>query len=109
MNNRNLGRPNDKENDSAKRLGLILKDLIDNQIQPNQKIYEFVAQIWEELLPVELVQHCEVSGLSGGQLKILVNSPCYMYELSLCSSKLLAELQRRCPQARLKEIKFAIG
>jgi hypothetical protein len=109
MNSRKLDQPNGKGGDSATRLGVILKEFIDNRIQPNQQIAESVAQMWEELLPVELAQHCEITGLSVGQLKILVNSPCYMYELSLCSSKLLAELQRRCPQARLKEIKFAIG
>jgi hypothetical protein len=32
-----------------------------------------------------------------------------MYELQLLSSDLLKELDRQCPQARIQEIKFAVG
>jgi hypothetical protein len=109
MKSRNLNGQNGEVNESITRLGVILKEFVDSRIQPNHKIFEFIVQILEDLLPVELMQQCKVSSISGGQLKILVSSPCYMYELSLCSSNLLAELQQRCPQARLKEIKFAIG
>jgi hypothetical protein len=109
MNKRKLDKPNGKGNESVARLGVILKGFIYERIQPNKQIFDSIIEALKELLPVELAQQCRVSGISGGQLKILVNSPCYMYELSLCSLELLAELQRRCPQVRLKEIKFAIG
>jgi len=32
-----------------------------------------------------------------------------MYELRLCSSELLNEVQQRCPRAGIKKIKFVIS
>jgi predicted nucleic acid-binding Zn ribbon protein len=102
-------RPSRAYCDSTVKLGVILQQLMAKRLKPSQQINESVAQAWFKLLPKQLAQHCEVSSLSGGQLKVLVDSPIYMYELNLCGPELLSELQKRCPQARLKEIKFAIG
>ncbi|MHC4494517.1 MAG: hypothetical protein ACYSYM_01700 [Planctomycetota bacterium] len=38
-----------------------------------------------------------------------VDSSSYMYELQLCSSELLEELQQQCPKARLTRIKFTVA
>jgi predicted nucleic acid-binding Zn ribbon protein len=95
--------------DSAIKLGVALQELIAKQLQQRRQITESVEYAWSELLPGHLAQHCKVSELKAGQLKVAVDSPCYIYELNLCSSGLLSELQKRSPQARIKEIKFAIG
>jgi predicted nucleic acid-binding Zn ribbon protein len=78
-------------------------------VSPRRARFAPVAELWSRLLPEELSRHCQLADMSGGQLKVLVDSPSYMHELRLCSSELLGELQRRCPQARLKTIRFAIG
>ncbi|MCK4292545.1 MAG: DUF721 domain-containing protein [Planctomycetes bacterium] len=93
----------------AVRLGEVAQRVMAEQISPRQSRFGAVAQIWSEVLPGELCRHCEVVDVSGGQLKIRVDSPSYMYELQLCSSELLEEMQRQCPQARLKMIKFLVG
>ena len=79
------------------------------QVAPKQIKYGAVAEIWSQLLPEELCKHCEIIGISGGKLRVKVDSPAYKYELQLCSSELLKELQQQCPKARLTEIKFVFA
>jgi len=79
------------------------------QISPRQNRFGVVAELWSRLLPGELRRHCDIVDISGGQLKVQVDSPSYMYELQLCSSELLKELQQQCPRARLTKIKFVVA
>jgi predicted nucleic acid-binding Zn ribbon protein len=94
---------------SAVSLGDVLSELIENQIAPQQSRFGLLAEAWSQLLPAELCRHCRIVDISNGRLKVLADSPSYMYELQLLSCELLKELARRCPRARIKEIKLAIG
>lgn len=91
------------------RLGDVTKQLMDNRISPQQARFGPIAELWNRLLPEELHRHCKIAGISGGQLNVLVDLPAYMFELQLCSSELLSELQRQCPRANIKKIKFVVG
>ncbi len=82
---------------------------MDRQISPRQAVFSNVADTWSQMLPAELGEHCEIVDISGGLLKVRVDSPSYMYELQLCSSELLEELRQHCPKARLTKIKFVIA
>jgi hypothetical protein len=82
---------------------------MENRISPQQARFGPIARLWNQLLPDELHRHCKIDGISGGRLKVLVDSPAYLYELQLCSSELLGELQRQCPRAQIKKIKFVVG
>ncbi len=95
--------------DRTVRLGDVAKELMDNRISPQQARFAPIAELWNQLLPDELRRHCKIAGISGGQLKVLVDSPSYMYELRLCGSDLLGELQRQCPRAHIKNIQFVVG
>jgi len=90
-------------------LGDVLSGLIENQVSPQQARFGLITEAWSQLLPTELCQHCRIIDISGGRLKVLADSPSYMYELQLLSCELLKELARRCPRARIKEIKFTVG
>ena len=79
------------------------------QVASKQIKYGAVVEIWNQLLPEELCRHCEIVGISGGKLRVKVDSPAYNYELQLCSSELLKELQQQCPKARLTEIKIVFS
>jgi predicted nucleic acid-binding Zn ribbon protein len=68
-----------------------------------------VSDAWGRLLPEQLGQHSRIAGLSGGQLKVLADSPAYVYELTLCSAELVGELQRMVPAARIQKIKVTLG
>jgi predicted nucleic acid-binding Zn ribbon protein len=95
--------------DRATRLGDILSELMENRISPQQARFGTLAELWGELLPAELRWHCKLADISGGQLKVVVDSPSYANELRWCSSELLDELQRQFPRAKIKGIKFVVG
>jgi hypothetical protein len=87
----------------------MLEQIMAERIAPQQARFGGVGEAWSEIVPQELFEHCEIVDLTGGELKVKVDSPAYMYELQLCSSELLEELRRQCPRARLKGIKFIAG
>lgn len=91
------------------RLGDVLCGLIEDRVSPQQIRFGLITEAWSQLLPTELYQHCRIVDISNGRLKVLADSPSYMYELQLLSCELLKELAQRCPRARIKEIKFAVG
>lgn len=93
----------------AASLGQVARQLMDNRISPQQARFSQVAEVWSRLLPEELCGHCEIIDISGGQLTVQVDSSSYKYELQLCSSELLEELQWQSPKARLTKIKFVVG
>ena len=93
----------------AASLGQVAQQLMDKRISPQQARFSQVADLWSRLLPGELYGHCEIIDISGGQLTVQVDSPSYMYELKLCSSELLDELQRQCPRVRLTKIKLVVA
>jgi len=95
--------------DRTVRLGQVVQELMDKQVSPRQARFGSVAEVWSQLLPPELARHCEMIDISGGQLKVQADSPSYLYELQLCSSELLKELQQRCPKVRLTKIKFVVA
>jgi len=95
--------------DRAVRLGDVAKELMENRISPQQARFGPISELWSQLLPDELRRHCKIAGISGSQLRVLVDLPAYMYELQLCSSELLSELQRQCPRAHIKKIKLVVG
>lgn len=95
--------------DNTVNLGGVLNGFIENHVLPQQTRFGLIAEAWSQLLPAELCQHCRIAGVSGGKLRVIVDSPSYMYELQLLSCELLKELALECPQARIQEIKFTVG
>lgn len=98
-----------RRNGGAVRLSETLQTVLTEQIRPLQAKFGELADVWSEVVPKELCEHCKIVDAACGQLKVCVDSPAYMYELQLCSSELIKELQRQCPRARLKRIKFVLG
>lgn len=63
-----------------------------------------VREALERLLPPPLRERCRLGEISGGCIKLVVDSASYMYELQLCKAELLEELRRVCPGAGLRRI-----
>ena len=93
----------------AVKLGDILTKLMDKRLSPRQAKFEAITELWQQLLPANLCQHCKIVDMSNAELKVSVDSPSYANELRWCSSELLEQLQQRCPRARIKKIKFTVG
>ncbi|MBN1804715.1 MAG: DUF721 domain-containing protein [Sedimentisphaerales bacterium] len=98
-----------KIRNSTTQLFDVAQKFLTEQVSPKQKKFGELAEIWSQLLPEELCRHCEIVGISGGKLKVGIDSPAYKYEIQLCSAELLKELQQHCPKARLTEIKFVLS
>lgn len=95
--------------DRTVRLGDTLNQLLERRITPQQIRFAPIARLWRQLLPAELSSRCEIIDLSGGQLTVRVESPSVKFELQLCGPKLLEQLQKQCPRARVKRIRFVLG
>lgn len=63
-----------------------------------------IVDAWEGLLPKELSEHCNISEISGGTLKLEVDTGTYMHELKLMSAELIEHLRRACPRCGIKKI-----
>jgi hypothetical protein len=98
-----------KKFDRTSKMGDVVQTFVTRWVSPRQARFGAVVEVWSQLIPAELHKHCEIVDVSGGQLKVRVDSPSYRYELQLCGSELLEELQQQCPKARLTEIKFVIA
>ena len=93
----------------ATRLDQAVQELVQEHVLPRQARFSRVMEVWERLLPESLAAHCEIVDITAGQLDVQVDSPSYLYELQLCSSELLDELQQQCPRVRLTKIRFIMA
>ncbi len=93
----------------AVRLGDITNNLMKKYISPRWDSFRRITSGWESVsseLPDELVRHCRIAGISGGQITIAVDMPSYRYEMQLRSPELLRCLQQQCPADHIKKIKL---
>ena len=98
-----------KKFDTTAKVGDLAQMFVNKWVSPRQARFGAILEVWSRLIPAELSKHCEIVDVDSGKLKVSVDSPSYKYELQLCSSELLKELQQQCPRARLTEIKFVIA
>lgn len=98
-----------KKFDRTAKVGDVAQMFVTKWVSPRQARFSAVIEVWSQLIPAELSKHCEIVDVDSGKLKVRVDSPSYKYELQLCSSELLKELQQQCPRVRLTEIKFVIA
>ena len=68
-----------------------------------------VAEAWDMILPMNLREHCWIGSITGGSVKVVVDTASYMYELQLCKDELLLELQRLCPRAGLRRMQVGMA
>ena len=98
-----------KDKKTAVKLGDTIEEFMESKALPQWTKYNSIVELWNQMLPDELSRHCRIVDISGGRLKVLADSPSYMYELNLLSKNIIFELQRRCPRHQIQQIKIAIG
>ena len=97
------------QKDKSDRLGEVFAEYITRHITPQQGQLEQLSKVWARIITAQLRRHCAITQLSGGQLKVQVDSPSHLYRLRLLTSELLDELSRCSPRVPVKKIKFSIG
>jgi len=63
-----------------------------------------VVDVWREILPEQFYDHCELTGIEAGVLRLEVDPGPYMHELQVSSGMLLEQLQQRCPRAGIRQL-----
>jgi hypothetical protein len=91
------------------RLGTLLDDYIRDEVSPKYRQFSSVEQAWRQVVPDELAAHCWCDGISSGQLKIVIDSPAYMYKLQMISAELIEKLGQICRRPRIRTLKFVPG
>jgi hypothetical protein len=78
-------------------------------LRPLHERYDSLAQVWDDLLPDNLRDHCRLGSLADGSIKVFADESSYLCELQWCRSDLLRQLQRLCPTAKVRRIEVAMG
>ena len=102
----NRKKPKDR---SPALLGPILEQYVTEQVSPKYRQFSSVDQAWRQVVPDELAAHCRCESLSAGQLKVIVDSPAYMYKMQLISADLIEKLSELCRRPTIRKIKFVPG
>jgi hypothetical protein len=98
-----------KKQDPTTKLGDVIKQFVESNIEPKHKKSSPLMELWNKILPEEQRRHCKIDSISGGLMKVKVDSPSYLSELQWSSGDLLAKIKEQCPAARIKKIKFTVG
>lgn len=96
-----------KRNEAVKLSDCLGK--IKEEIKPINRRFAAVEDVWNRVLPQELRSHSRIDDITGGRLKIKVDSPAYTYMLRMRATDILGELAQSCPAAKIKEIIFVLG
>lgn len=92
----------------ATRLGLCTKAYLDEQDARLQRNCS-VVDIWRQVLPTTLHEHCRLAGIAGGVLRVVAEPGPYMHEMRMVSGELLEHIQNRCRGAGIKKIVVVAG
>ncbi len=88
---------------NATRLGFSARAYLDRQNARLQKNCS-VVDVWRQVLPIMLYEHCRLAGISRGVLRVEAEPGPYMHEMRMASGELLEHLQNRCRRAGVKKI-----
>jgi hypothetical protein len=95
---------------SAAALGPEMLDFFQQSVQKRQTKLSKLGQVFGQLVPETLCDHCSLESLNRGTLTVLVDSASHLYELK---QLLLAGLQQQlllaCKSAGLRKISLKPG
>ena len=91
------------------KIGDILRDLLQNTVEPKVGQYQTISLLWEKNAPENLRRHCRVCGTENGVVSVQADSPSIVFELRLDSQRYLSQIQKACPSMRIKKLKFIVG
>ena len=91
------------------RLGAILEEFLQKELAPKRRQADDLSRAWLDIVPADIAPHCRCDGILNGQLKVIVDSPAYMYQLKILSAELLDQLGEPSRRTRIKAIKLTIG
>ena len=65
-----------------------------------------IVDAWQELLPEEMADHCNIKKIEAGVIEVEVDSGPYLHEMRLMSNELIEHLRDICGRGKIKRIKL---
>ena len=105
-----LGRVKTSPHPSAIALGGEMIDFFKQSVAKRQTKLAKVGEIWGQLVPELLSEHCSLEGYQRGVLTVIVDSSSHLYELKqLLLAGLQEQLLLACKSAGLRKISLKRG
>jgi len=96
---------NDRTAPLAQPLGMLMKHTLGKRVRQVGKM----AEIWDEVVPDEILEHTALESLNRGVLTVMVDSSSHRYQLqTLLLAGLQKEIQNRFPGS-LNKIRLVPG
>lgn len=92
-----------------KRPANILAQLMARKGYGQQKTNDELDEVWNAIVGEKWQSKTRVGNVSRGVLEVFVSSPAVNQRLGFQKKKLMAELTKRLPQNKIKDIKFSLG
>ena len=89
--------------DIKKIIPQVIKNLSERKISEQEKL----QNIWKKLSEGKAAKHTVLSGIREGKLLVYVDSPAWLFQMSLQKKKILEKLQSEL--AEISDIIFKIG
>ena len=65
-----------------------------------------IVDAWQELLPEDMLGHCNIKKIVSGVIEVEVDSGAYLHEMRLMSNELVEHLREICGRGKIKKIKL---
>ena len=92
-----------------KRPANILSQLLARKGYGQTKTNDEIDSVWNAVVGDKWQSKTRVGNVSRGVLEVFVSSPAVNQHLGFQKKKLIAEMAKRVPQNKIKDIKFSLG
>ncbi len=92
-----------------KRPANILSQLMARKGYGQTKSNNELDEVWNDIVGEKWQSKTRVGNISRGTLEVFVSSPAVNQHLGFKKKKLIADLIKRIPQNKIKDIKFSLG
>lgn len=96
---------NKTEDADNNKLGSVLADYLKYKIEPQRKQWAVLSEIWDDIIPQKLKEHCEPAGLDGGVLAVKVDSQAYANEIRMISRDLINNIRNKTGILKIVKIR----
>ena len=92
-----------------KKIVDVLAELVTKRGYARCQANEQLEAVWRKASGERLAGWSRPLGVRGGSLDVMVDNSAVMQELTFQRHKILGEIQRQLPDARIRKIKFRVG
>lgn len=90
-------------------IGKLATSYVEKRVIPDSERFEKVNEIWTDVVPEMLREHCDIEKITKAQMLVLVDSPSYANQLQLRIRQILDAFDDRAPRASIRSIRIVIG